>query len=241
MAETPLQEQAAVVTGASQGIGRAVALRLAKMGAAVVLAARSEQPLRDLAAEIQQFGGRALPVVTDVRSEAAVSALFRAALGGFGRLDLWVNNAGMAYSAGPLHETTPEAWAVMMDTNLRAVFYSIRAVAPHFIQNRSGHIINIASLAAYNPVPGRAAYAAAKAGVVSLSASVAEELRVHGVRVSVVAPGSVDTDFSPPAAGGKNRARMLQPDDIAHAVAMIVTQSPQSFVSEILIRPTLKP
>jgi short-subunit dehydrogenase len=107
------------------------------------------------------------------------------------------------------------------------------------IKARTGHIINISSLAGKSPVPNLAAYSASKWGLNGLSYSVAEELRPHGIRVSVICPGSVHTDFSPHP--GKNAEKMLQASDVAHAVAMLVTQAPQSFASEILLRPTQKP
>jgi len=107
------------------------------------------------------------------------------------------------------------------------------------IKARRGHIVNISSLAGKNPLPNQAAYAASKWGLNGLTYSLAEELRGHNIRVSVIAPGSVHTEFSPHE--GKNAGKMLQPADVAHAVAMLVTQAPQSFVSEILIRPTQKP
>jgi short-subunit dehydrogenase len=107
------------------------------------------------------------------------------------------------------------------------------------IRARSGHIVNISSLAGKNPLPNGAAYAASKWGLNGLSYSVAEELRTHNIRVSVVCPGSVDTSLSPHE--GKDKNKMLQPEDVAHAVAALVTQAPQSFISEVLLRPTLKP
>jgi NAD(P)-dependent dehydrogenase (short-subunit alcohol dehydrogenase family) len=133
----------------------------------------------------------------------------------------------------------PQAWDQILDTNLRGVYYTIRAFAPLMIRARSGHIVNISSLAGKNPLPKGAAYAASKWGLNGLSYSVAEELRPHNIRVSVICPGSTHTDLSPHM--GKDTSRMLQSDDVAHVVAMLVTQAPQSFVSEVLIRPTQKP
>jgi 3-oxoacyl-[acyl-carrier protein] reductase len=115
----------------------------------------------------------------------------------------------------------------------------IRAFAPAMIRAKSGHIINISSLAGKNPLPKGAAYAASKWGLNGLTISVAEELRPYNIRVSVICPGSTHTDLSPHT--GKDPSRMLQPDDIAQVVAMLVTQAPQSFVSEVLLRPTMKP
>jgi NAD(P)-dependent dehydrogenase (short-subunit alcohol dehydrogenase family) len=157
----------------------------------------------------------------------------------YGRLDILVNNAGIAGFTHPLHQLPIEDWDRILNTNLRGVYYAIRAFAPMMIRARAGHIINISSLAGKNALRNGAAYAASKWGLNGLTYSVAEELRGHNIRVSVVCPGSVHTDLSPHV--GKDPSKMLQPDDVAHAVAMLVTQAPQSFVSEILIRPTLKP
>jgi len=157
----------------------------------------------------------------------------------FGHVDVLVNNAGVGGFGGPLHEMPPESWDQVLNTNLRGVYYCIRAFAPLMIRARAGHIINISSLAGKNALPNGAAYAASKWGLNGLSYSVAEELRGYGIRVSVICPGSVDTELSPHT--GKDPKKMLQPDDVAHAVAMLVTQAPQSFASEILLRPTLKP
>jgi len=168
-----------------------------------------------------------------------LEALARHVDGTFGRIDILVNNAGIGAFAAPLHQLSPETWEQVLNTNLRGVYYCIRSFAPLMIRARSGHIINISSLAGKNALPQGAAYAASKWGLNGLTYSVAEELRSHNIRVSVICPGSTNTDLSPH--DGKSAAKMLQPEDIAHAVAMLVTQSPQSFVSEILLRPTQKP
>jgi len=134
---------------------------------------------------------------------------------------------------------TPEIWEKILNTNLRGVFYCIRSLAPLMIRGGGGHIVNISSLAGKNALPNGAAYAASKWGLNGLSYSVAEELRGHHIRVSVVCPGSVDTELSPHT--GKDSTKMLKPEDVAHVVAMLVTQAPQSFASEVLLRPTQKP
>jgi 3-oxoacyl-[acyl-carrier protein] reductase len=127
----------------------------------------------------------------------------------------------------------------VINTNLRGVFYAVRAFAPAMVRAQSGHIINISSIASKNPLPGGAIYAASKWGLNGLSFSLAEELRDHNVRVSVVCPGSVNTEFS--THKGRDLNKMLVPGDVAHAVAMLVTQRPQSFISELVLRPTQKP
>jgi NAD(P)-dependent dehydrogenase (short-subunit alcohol dehydrogenase family) len=134
---------------------------------------------------------------------------------------------------------TPETWEKILNTNLRGVFYCIRGFAPIMIRAKSGHIINISSLAGKNPVPNGAAYAASKWGLNGLSYSVAEEFRGYNIRVSVVCPGSVDTELSRHT--GKDASKMLKPEDVAHVVGMLLTQAPQSFASEVLLRPTQKP
>ena len=127
-----------------------------------------------------------------------------------------------------------------METNLRAPFLMIRALAPLMIKAGGGHIVNISSLAGKNPLPNGAAYSASKWGLNGLTYSVAEELRPYGIRVSVVAPGSVNTGFGRGGEGAKDPATKIQPEDVAAIVAMLVTQAPQSFISEVLVRPTKK-
>ena len=235
----PLSAQVAVVTGAGRGIGAAIATSLARLGAHAVLCGRTVSAIQATAAAIASEGGSSTAVecdVTDLRSVESMAARIEDL---FGRLDILVNNAGVGGGNSPLHELAPEVWQQVMNTNLRGVYYCIRSLAPLMIRLRSGHIINISSLAGKNALPNGAAYSASKWGLNGLTYSVAEELRVHNIRVSVICPGSVHTEFSPHA--GKNPDKMLQPGDVAHAVAMIVTQAPQSFASEILLRPTQKP
>ena len=234
-----LAGQVSVVTGAGRGIGAAIASKLAEMGALAVLCGRSRAPLESAAAGILQAGGKAEVAecdVMDLRSVENVAAYVERT---FGRLNILVNNAGVGGFGGPLHQMPPDSWENVVNTNLRGVYYCIRAFAPMMIRAQSGHIINISSLAGKNPLPNGAAYAATKWGLNGLSYSVAEELRPYNIRVAVVCPGSVDTELSPHT--GKDPKKMLRPEDVAHVVAMLVTQAPQSFASEVLLRPTLKP
>jgi 3-oxoacyl-[acyl-carrier protein] reductase len=235
----PLRGQVAVITGAGRGIGAAISTRLAALGAQTVLCGRSRPALERTANAINDAGPQAAIIECDVADLRSVQSLAERVERTFHRLDILVNNAGIMGPSGPLHELPPDAWDNIFNTNLRGVYYMIRSLAPLMIRARSGHIINISSLAGRNALPDGAAYSASKWGLNGLTYSVAEELRAHNIRVSVVAPGSVHTDFSPHE--GKNAAKMLQAADVAHAVAMIVTQAPQSFASEILLRPTQKP
>jgi NAD(P)-dependent dehydrogenase (short-subunit alcohol dehydrogenase family) len=204
-----------------------------------VLCGRTPAALDSTARAITQVGERAEALPSDVTSLQSVEAAAIHVEASFGRVDILVNNAGIGGFGGPLHQLPPEAWDQILNTNLRGVYYTARAFAPMMIRARSGHIINISSLAGKNALPNGAAYAASKWGLNGLSYSLAEELRGHNIRVAVVCPGSTNTDLSPHT--GKDPAKMLQPEDVAHAVVMLVTQSPQSFVSEILLRPTQKP
>ena len=234
-----LTGQVAVITGAGRGIGAAIAAKVASMGATAVLCGRTQEHLQSTADAISKAGGRAEPFecdVTNLRSVEAAAAHVEQTLG---RLDILVNNAGIGSFRSPLHQSPPESWDAVLNTNLRGVYFCIRAFAPMMIRAGAGHIINISSLAGKNALPNGAAYAASKWGLNGLTYSVAEELRAHNIRASVICPGSVDTELSPHA--GKDKTKMLQPEDVAHVVAMLLTQAPQSFVSEVLLRPTQKP
>lgn len=235
----PLNGQVAVITGAGQGIGAAIARTLAALGATAVLCGRTQSTLDATAHAIVAAGGKTEVIPCDVTILHQLEYAAARIDSTFGRLDILVNNAGVRGFTEPLHNLPPEDWDRVLNTNLRGVYYAIRAFAPMMIRAYSGHIINISSLAGKNALPKGAAYAASKWGLNGLTYSVAEELRGHNVRVSVICPGSVETELSPHE--GKDPEKMLQPEDVAHAVAMLVTQTPRSFMSEVLIRPTQKP
>jgi NAD(P)-dependent dehydrogenase (short-subunit alcohol dehydrogenase family) len=234
-----LDGQVAAVTGGGRGIGAAIARVLAAMGARVAVLGRKLETLEANARAIAGDGGEAEAIECDVNQLDSVEAAAQRVEKSFGRLDILVNNAGIGGFGGPLHLLPPESWDQILNTNLRGVYYAIRAFAPMMIAAKSGHIINISSLSGKNALPNGAAYAASKWGLNGLSYSVAEELRSYKIRVSLICPGSTNTELSPHA--GKDPAKMLQPEDVGHAVEMLVTQAPQSFVSEILLRPTEKP
>jgi len=235
----PLAGQVAVVTGAGRGIGAAIAQTLAKLGATTVLCGRTKSTLDATAQAILAAGGKTEVIPCDVTVLHQVEHAAARVDSTFGRLDILVNNAGVAGFNQPLHNLAPEDWDTILNTNLRGVYFTVHAFAPLMIRAYSGHIINISSLSGKNALPNGAAYAASKWGLNGLTYSLAEELRPHNIRASVICPGSTETELSPHA--GKDPAKMLQPDDIAHAVALLVTQAPQSFISEILLRPTQKP
>ena len=229
-----LSGRTALVTGGGRGIGAAIARKLAGLGATTIICGRNRSHLDQVAREIPCEA-----MVCDVADWNSVALLATRVRGTFARLDLLVNNAGIGAFSGPLHEMPLEAWDTVQNTNLRGVFYMIRAFAPLMISAGRGDIINISSIAGKNALPNGAAYAASKWGLNGLSYSVAEELRRHKIRVSVICPGSTNTELSPHE--GKDPNKMLQPEDVAHVVSMLVTQQPHSFVSEVMLRPTEKP
>jgi len=238
--ELSLSGSVAVITGGGRGIGKAIASKLAEMHASVVLCGRDEARAQQVASDLTGRGHQAEGVGCDITDIASVDALGKHLRNTYGRVDILVNNAGISGPPGLLHELPLDDWEVVMNTNLRGVYYMLRIIVPLMISAGAGHIINISSLAGKNPLPNGVAYSASKWGLNGLSYGVAEELRSHNIRVSVICPGSVETDFSP-RRHGKDTQKMLKPNDVAHAVAMLVTQAPQSFISEVLIRPTQKP
>jgi 3-oxoacyl-[acyl-carrier protein] reductase len=234
----PLEGTVAIITGASRGIGLAVAHRLGTLGAKLSLCARDRQKLQSAADGLRAGGAGVFSAAVDVTHGEQILAFVQDTEKALGPVGILVNNAGIGYF-GPTHEATETNWDSVLDTNLKAVFLASKAVAPGMIDRRRGHIINIATLAGKNAFAGGGIYCASKWGLLGLTECMAEDLRAYGIRVSAICPGSVATDFSPH--GKKDISKMLQPEDIAHVVAMIVTQAPQSFVSEVLMRPTQKP
>ena len=233
-----LQGKTALITGGTRGIGLAIAQRFAQMGASVAISGRDRARLTDATRTLQGLGAQVCSIAADVSQSGDVTEMVRQANAAFGDLHILVNNAGIGVF-GPAHEQSEADWDRVIDTNLKGVFLCSKAVAPQMIRQKTGHIINISSLAGKNANAGGGVYYASKWGLQGLTYCMAEDLRQHGIRVSVICPGSVHTEFSPHA--GKDPQRMLQPGDVAHAAALLVTQSPQSFISEVLLRPTLKP
>jgi len=234
---TSLSGAVALVTGGTRGIGRAIALRLAAMVASVAICGRDLKALQSVEAELTVRTPRVFSQVADVTRSADVASLVAKTEAALGPISILVNNAGVG-GFGPAHEKSEEDWDRVLNTNLKSVFLVSRAVAPSMIRAGRGDIINISSLAGRNAFAGGGLYCASKWGVQGLSACMAEDLREHGIRVSVICPGSVATEFS--GRGPKDPSKVLAADDVAHAVAMVVTQGPQSFLSEIHLRPLRK-
>jgi len=234
----PLAGMTALVTGASRGIGLAIARRLAELGARLSLCARDSARLESAAAALRNEGFEALAMVADVTNANEIQSFVDRTHRELGPIDILINNAGIG-RFGPAHQMSEADWDAVLDTNLKSVFLVTRAVAPGMIERKRGHIVNISSLAGKNAFANGGIYCASKWGLMGLTACMAEDLRAHNIRVSAICPGSVATDFSPHT--GRDTSKLLQPDDVAHAVATLVTQAPQSFISEIDLRPTQKP
>jgi NAD(P)-dependent dehydrogenase (short-subunit alcohol dehydrogenase family) len=234
----PLSHEIAIVTGGSRGIGLAIARSLGRLGARVALCATTAQSADRAAQTLEAEGISALALAADVSDAHSVRGFVSAAHKALGDASILVNNAGVGIFH-PAQEIDEADWDRVLGTNLKGAWLMSREVAPQMIRHKRGHIIHIASLAGKNTFAGGAAYCASKWGLRGLAGCMAEDLRGYGIRVSVVCPGTVHTEFSPHA--GKDPSRMLEPSDVAHVVEMLVLQAPQSFVSEVDLRPTQKP
>ncbi len=237
-ASKPLEGNIALITGASRGIGLAIARKLAQLGARLSLCARDSARLESAGGDLRHNGFETLTMAADVTRPNEIQNLVDRTHRELGPIDILINNAGIG-RFGPAHQMSEADWDAVLDTNLKSVFLVTRAVVPGMIERKRGHVVNVSSLAGKNAFAGGGVYCASKWGLMGLTACMAEDLRAHNIRVSAVCPGSVATDFSPHT--GRDTSKLLQPEDVAHAVATIVTQAPQSFISEIDLRPTQKP
>jgi NAD(P)-dependent dehydrogenase (short-subunit alcohol dehydrogenase family) len=228
------------VTGGSRGIGRGVVEALLADGWRVHFCSRNpasvEEALRELG---ERFAGRVDGQAVDVRRQEEVDSFVQGVLDREGRIDCLVNNAGLAHFA-PVDELTGDQWREVLQTNLDGCFYFLHAVAPAMKRQGSGWIFNIASLAGKNPFAGGGAYNASKFGLIGLSEAAMLDLRPHGVRVSSILPGSVDTGFGH-RSGGRDRSWMLQPEDIASMVLHLLSYPPNALPSLVEMRPSRPP
>lgn len=225
-----LEGKVAIVTGASRGIGRAIALKLAREGASLVVTATTEESARNTAAEVEALGQKALALAVDVADPAAVEAMFASAVGAFGKVDILVNNAGITKD-GLLLRMKDADWDAVIDVNLKGTFNCVREAAKLMTKARSGRIVNISSVVGEMGNAGQINYCASKAGMIGLTKSAARELAKRGITVNAVTPGFIETDMTA-VLSDKVREGLLQqiplerlgmPDDVANAVFFLVS------------------
>jgi 3-oxoacyl-[acyl-carrier protein] reductase len=232
-----LKNGVAVVTGASRGIGRAIAEALAREGMKLVIGARSAGPLEEAA---RGLGAEVEVVAGDVGDEAVASRLVDTAVRRFGRLDVVVNNAGIGHH-GPIEAMDPAEFDRVYRTNVRGPFLVMKAAIPVMRRQKSGTLVTLASLAGKNPVPNRSAYAASKWAMIGLSRSVLQEVRKDGIRVIILEPGSTLTEFGHDPAKMAQAEKLVRPEDVAAVLVAALKLPARATVSEIEIRPTDPP
>jgi NAD(P)-dependent dehydrogenase (short-subunit alcohol dehydrogenase family) len=235
-----LLDQVAVVTGASAGIGRAVAAAYAAEGAKVVLAARNQEKLADVADAIRAVGGAALAVPTDVTNEGEVANLFRQAVETFGRVDLLVNNAGVSIG-GPPDELTLEAWQKVIDVNLTGAFLCSREALRVMKPRRSGRIINVGSVSAKVPRRHSAPYAASKFGLEGLTRSFALDAREFGISVSILQPGNTESELWRGREEIAAREGVMPAEELARVAVLMAALPPGINFLEGVVLPVTMP
>jgi 3-oxoacyl-[acyl-carrier protein] reductase len=234
--DTAPQNQVAIVTGGSRGIGRAVAEALLAAGWTVRFCSRRPAAVEEAGRQLaERFGARVSGRAVDVRSQEEVDAFVAEVAARDGRLDCLVNNAGIG-RFGPVDELTGEQWREVIDTNLSGAFYFLRAAARVMKPRGRGHIVNVASLAGKHAMAGGGAYNASKFGLVGLSEAAMLDLRQHGVKVSVLLPGSVSTEFG--SGRGGDQDWRIAPEDLAALVLHLLSYPDRSLPSLVEVRPT---
>lgn len=234
-----------VITGASSGLGEAAARHLSAQGAAVVLGARRMDRIKSLADELNKNGGKALATTTDVTKRDHVKALVDAAIEAYGRIDVLINNAGLM-PLSQLEKRKIDEWDQMIDVNIKGVLYGIAAALPHMKRQKSGHIINVSSVAGHKIFPGSAVYSATKSAVRVISEGLRQEVKEYNLRTTIISPGAVKTELldhiSVEDIQKANRDYVnqvgLSPSAFARLIAFVVSEPEDVDINEILFRPT---
>ncbi len=240
-----IEGKVVVITGASSGNGEATARHLSAQGATVVLGARRVDRLKSLADELNRNGGKALAVPTDVTQYEQVKSLVDAAVQTYGRVDVMINNAGLMPHS-PLERLKIDDWNRMIDVNLKGVLYGIAAALPYMKQQKSGHIINVSSVAGHKVRPGSAVYAATKTAVLVISEGLRQEVKPYNIRSTVISPGAIATELADSITEtdiAENVRKFVQEialpaESFARAVSFAMSQPEDMDVNEILFRPT---
>lgn len=234
-----------IITGASSGLGEAAARHLSAQGAVVVLAARRASRIESLANELRVQGGKALAVTTDVTNHEQVKKLVDAAVQTYGRIDVMLNNAGLMQQS-PLERLKIDEWVNMIDINIKGVLYGIAAALPHMQRQKTGHIINVSSVAGHTVRPAGTVYSATKHAVRVISEGLRQEVKPYNIRTTIISPGAVATEL-PNHITDKDSAANIQKfyegyaipaNSFARAVAFAIEQPEDVDINEILFRPT---
>ena len=233
-----LEKKVAVITGGTKGIGRAIAERLLKEGVSVFVCARDKSNLKKALEDFSALG-KAEGEICDVRSEAQVKMMLEECVRVFGGIDILINNAGVGIFK-TVEETTPDEFEWVLQTNLFGVFYTCHHAVPEIKTRGGGHIINISSLAGQNAHPKMAAYNASKFAVNGFTEALMQEVRQDNIKVSLICPGSVNTEFGDGEISEEN-AWQIQPEDIAEVVVDLLTQKSNVISSKVEIRPSKPP
>ena len=243
--ENNIQGKVVVITGASSGLGEATAKLLSAQGAIVVLAARRTERIDKLAADIKEKGGKALAITTDVTDVEQVRKLVDKTVNEFGRIDVMINNAGLMQQS-PLDSGKIEEWNNMIDLNIKGVLYGISAVLPIMQKQKSGHIINVSSVAGHKVTPAGSVYCATKFAVLAISEGLRQEVKPYNLRTTVISPGAVDTELpghitheaSAKGIQGFYKQTAVPADSFARADAFAISQPEDIDINEIFYRPT---
>jgi NADP-dependent 3-hydroxy acid dehydrogenase YdfG len=234
-----------VITGASSGLGEAAAKHLSEQGAIVVLGARRSDHIQTLAKELAVKGGKALALTTDVTKYEQVKKLVDTAVQTYGRIDVMINNAGLMPQS-PLDRLRIDEWNRMVDVNIKGVLYGIAAALPYMREKKSGHIINVASVAGHKVRPNNVVYAATKHAVRVISEGLRQEVKGFNIRTTIISPGAIDTELpntisEPDIAENMHKFYKdvsISADSFASAVAFAISQPEDVDINEILFRPT---
>lgn len=245
--ENNIKDKVIVITGASSGFGEISARHLAKLGANVVLGARSTEKIEKLAEEIKDDGGKALAVTTDVTDVEQVKNLVETAVKEFGRIDVLLNNAGLM-PLSPLEYLKIEDWDQCIDVNIKGVLYGIAAALPYMKEQKSGQIISVSSVAGHTIHPGGAVYSASKYAVRVISEALRQEVKPYNIRTAVISPGAVATNL-PNSITAEDVSKgihafyeknAIAPDSFVRCLEFIISQPEDMDVNEILFRPTIQ-
>ena len=225
-----LNNKVAIITGASQGIGRTIALVFAKTGANVICIARSESKIKELCLKITDQGGQASPIACDVGDGDAFANAIKSVTNEYGKLDILINNAGITRDA-LLMRMNDTQWDEVLNTNLKGAFYGMKSVIRPMMKNKYGRIINITSIVGLTGNPGQANYAASKAGLIGMTQSIAKEVGTRGITVNCIAPGWIDTEMTVDLPEDSKKdlldripiGKIGKPEDIAHAAVFLAS------------------